>query len=682
MTVLQGVGPKVAAALARRLRTQSARCLDLVLLAPNGKIDTSSPDELALAVGQTICLEVEILAHRPAGRPGLPHLISATTAETEIDLVFFRARKVWLEQRFPVGSTLRLMGRIGVFRERYRMTHPVVLPERAQGAAAIGQYAKVQDVSPLRLEGFIAQALSLVPALPEWLDEEIVADQGWPSWQQAVRLLHASPTPVALEAARRRLACDEILAFQLALHRARATSGAGRAPVLHAAGMLGARLLASLPFAPTGDQHRAIGEITQDLARPAAMRRLLQGDVGSGKTLVGLAAMLHAVEAGAQAVLMAPTELLARQHHRTLAGWLQPLGVEIGLLTGEEPKRARRAVLDGLAAGELMLAVGTHALFQPAVAFKRLGLVVIDEQHRFGVDQRARLLEKAGEGVQAHLLAMTATPIPRTLLLSVYRDLSTSNLKEKPAGRQPIGTTLMSAGRIEAVIAACGRALANGAQIYWVCPAIEEADEGVAAAEERHATLAEAFGETVGLVHGRQPAIERDARLRAFVEGKLRLLVATTVIEVGVDVPSASVMIIDGAERFGLAQLHQLRGRVGRGSVNSHCLLLYGPKLGAMARQRLKTLRDVDDGFAIADVDLRLRGPGEVLGVRQSGLPPFRFADLARDADLFVIADEMARKVVENDEAASARNLLERLDRALKSPSNEHASTEQLQAWH
>jgi ATP-dependent DNA helicase RecG len=499
------------------------------------------------------------------------------------------------------------------------------------------------------------QALDALPDLPEWQDPAWLQARGWPGFATALGELHRPASAAAAtvdQPARRRLAFDELLANQLALAlvRRQATGQPGRA--LAGDGRHGAALLAALPFRLTAGQQRVLGEIRADLASPARMLRLLQGDVGSGKTLVALLAMLSAVEAGAQAAIMAPTEVLARQHQATLTRLLAPCGLFPTLLTGRERGVQRRRLLAAVAAGRAQLVVGTHALFQDDVAFADLALAVIDEQHRFGVHQRLGLATK---GPQTDLLVMTATPIPRTLVLALYGDMAVSELRDKPPGRQSIRTKALALGRLEHILARVAAALERGERLYWVCPLIGGAeaaeDPDQAAAEQRYQALEARFGPVVGLVHGRMPAAEKDRVMAAFAAGRVRLLVATTVIEVGVDVPEATVMVIERAERFGLAQLHQLRGRVGRGALPSSCLLLYGAGLGATARARLEVMRATEDGFRIAEEDLRLRGPGEVLGARQSGLPALRIADLALHVDLLAPVRDDVRLCLARDPA-------------------------------
>jgi ATP-dependent DNA helicase RecG len=497
--------------------------------------------------------------------------------------------------------------------------------------------------------------LEKLPELPEWHDPALISREKWPDWRQAVLLCHspeeAEKSPFAA-VARRRLAYDELLTDQLALAVVRRHHREAGGRKFQGDGKLRNKLIQSLPFELTEGQKQAAAEIAADMEAPRRMLRLLQGDVGSGKTIVALLAMLHAVESGAQAALMAPTEILAKQHHEKLSAILRPFGIEIGLLIGKGRGKERQSVVEKLAKGEISLVVGTHALFQNDIVFRNLGLAVVDEQHRFGVQQRLLLSEK-GRGVD--ILVMTATPIPRTLCLTAYGDMDVSRLLEKPAGRQPIDTRLIDLSRLDEVIGRLAPQLQNDKQVYWVCPLVEESEKSdLAAATERAELLRQRFGaDKVGLIHGRMKAEEKDAVMAAFVAGKTKILVATTVIEVGVDVANASIMIVEHAERFGLAQLHQLRGRVGRGSEKSACLLLYQAPLGETSKARLGMMRETTDGFKIAEEDLRLRGPGEVLGTRQSGAPEFRLANLGTDGDLLAIAHDDAMVIMNKDPSLS-----------------------------
>ncbi|MGH7091733.1 MAG: ATP-dependent DNA helicase RecG, partial [Stellaceae bacterium] len=496
----------------------------------------------------------------------------------------------------------------------------------------------------------IDAALERAPGLPEWIDPAYVARQGWTSWRATLAAAHAPVEDADLSPqspARRRLAFDELLANQLAIALVRAQRKHLPGRALKSAGRLRQSVVSALPFSLTQGQRRAVDEILADLGAPQRMNRLLQGDVGSGKTVVALFAMLEAVESGTQAALMAPTELLARQHFATLTELAGASGVEIALLTGREKGRLRDRLLARLAEGEIGIVVGTHAIVEPEVAFKDLALAVIDEQHRFGVEQRVAL---AAKGRVVDQLVMTATPIPRSLMLTQYGDLDVSLLHEKPAGRRPITTRTVPLERLEEVLGAVRRAFARRTKIYWICPLVEESEAvDLAAATERHARLKELFGERVGLVHGRMKGAERDAQMLAFAEGGTDLLVATTVVELGVDVPEATVMVVEHAERFGLAQLHQLRGRIGRGAEASACLLVYAAPLGETARGRLRILRESNDGFRIAEEDLRLRGAGELLGTRQSGLPELRLADALLHGELLEAARDDARLILDRD---------------------------------
>jgi ATP-dependent DNA helicase RecG len=504
-------------------------------------------------------------------------------------------------------------------------------------------YALSEGITSRRIGDFAGQALARAPELGEWVEPSLLAARGWPGWKDALSRAHADP---AEGAARERLAYDEVFANQLALMLVRASSRKRRGTPLRGDGRLRGAL--KLPYAPTGAQSRAIAEIDGDLQQEVPMLRLLQGDVGSGKTLVALMAMLSAVEAGAQAALLAPTEILARQHFETLSRQLAGVPVAVAILTGRDKGRVRESTLMGLADGSIDILVGTHAIFQDAVTYRRLGLAVVDEQHRFGVAQRMMLSAKAER--PPHLLVMTATPIPRTLTLTQYGEMDVSRLDEMPPGRQPIETRVLSSDRLPEVADGLARHIARGGQAYWVCPLVEENEAfDQAAAEERAQALRLRFGDKVGLVHGRMKGPEKDLVMAAFQKGEVAVLVATTVIEVGVDVPNATLMIVEGADRFGLAQLHQLRGRVGRGEGRSVCLLLRGNALSETARARLALLRESNDGFRIAEEDLRLRGAGEILGTKQSGEAQFRLASPEQIQALAPTATDDARLLVDRD---------------------------------
>jgi ATP-dependent DNA helicase RecG len=603
--------------------------------------------------GVIATLTVTVDAHVKPYHARQPYRVRCRDETGFLHLVFFHVKGDYLERLLPVGAVRVVSGRVEHFNNQIQITHPdhIVDAAEAEKLPAIEPVYPLTGGLPLRtVQKAVAAALSRVPALPEWTEPTLLAQRNWPSWREAVLALHAPASEADLlpeTPARERLAYDELMASQLAVALLRAHTRRLPGRVLKAPGVLRDKAIAALPYKLTLSQRQASAEIAGDMAARHRMLRLLQGDVGSGKTVVALIAMLDAVEAGAQAALMAPTEILARQHHGTLSALAAPAGVSVALLTGREKGKTREALLEGLHSGETRIAVGTHALFQESVEFKDLALAVIDEQHRFGVEQRAALSAK-GKGVD--ILAMTATPIPRTLMLAAYGDMEHSRLTEKPAGRQPITTRTVPLARLEEAVAGIDRALAGGAKVYWICPLVEESEQvDLAAVDERQAYLKERFGNRVGLVHGRMKGPQKDAAMEAFAHGDIDLLVATTVVEVGVDVPEATVMVVEHAERFGLAQLHQLRGRIGRGDKSSACLLLYGQPLGETAKQRLAILRETDDGFRIAEEDLKLRGAGEVLGTRQSGLPEFRLADLLVHAPLVQTARDDARLVLHRD---------------------------------
>ncbi|MBB5754059.1 ATP-dependent DNA helicase RecG [Prosthecomicrobium pneumaticum] len=661
VTSLAGVGPKIGEAFARLVGREAGeppRVLDLLFHLPYGLVDRRNRPGIALSPeGAIVTLEVRVDRHQPApaGNRRLPHRVFVQDETGEMALVYFHADKSWLERALPVGEIRFVSGRVEWFNGRPQMVHP----DHVVDAAAFAALPMIEPVYPMTaglprktVAKAIGAALDGLPLLPEWLDPALKAQQHWPDFATALGTVHrpAAPSDLAPDSpAMTRLAYDEFLANQLALALTRRTLRRAAGRERRGDGRLRTRIEAALPFSLTASQRTAIAEIERDLAGPERMLRLLQGDVGSGKTMVALMAMAIVAEAGGQAALMAPTEILARQHAKTLGPLAAAAGLRLAVLTGREKGRERAAILPRLADGGIDIVVGTHALFQDEVVFRDLALAVVDEQHRFGVHQRLTL---AAKGAAVDMLVMTATPIPRTLVLAAFGDMDVSKLTEKPAGRQPIETRTLPLDRLDAVVERIGAAVAAGARVYWVCPLVEESEElDVAAATAREKALAEALGPVVGLVHGRMRAADKDAAMRRFVLGETRVLVATTVIEVGVDVPEASIMVIEHAERFGLAQLHQLRGRVGRGSARSSCLLLYKGPLGPVAHDRLAIMRDTEDGFRIAEEDLRLRGEGEILGTRQSGTPGFRIARLEHHGALLEIARDDARLIVERDAA-------------------------------
>ena len=652
LTSLDGVGPKTAALL-EKIDIEKPK--DMVLTLPASLIDRRlRPTVLGAVLPQVMTVEVTVGRHQPNSQKGRPYRIFVRDAETEFLLVFFHPNKGWLERMLPAGQTRIVSGKVEMFDGLAQMPHPDHILSRREAEALPAfepVYPLTAGVTQKVMAKAAAAALGGVPDLPEWIDPGVLTEKAWPGWRAALAAAHAPRSEADLSAtapARARLAYDELLAHQatLALARAKRLRAPGRASA--GDGALRAKVLAALPFAPTGAQTRAIAEITEDLASDRRVNRLLQGDVGSGKTLVALMAALAVVEAGGQAALMAPTEILARQHRAGLEEWAAAAGVTLDLLTGRDRGAERAAKLGALADGTTDILIGTHALFQADVAFRDLRLAIVDEQHRFGVRQRMDLGAK-GEAVD--VLVMTATPIPRSLELAHYGDMELSVLDEKPPGRKPVETVAVPAGRLEDVVARLGAAIAEGRQAYWVCPLVSESEESDATAVVvRHRALAATLGaDVVGLVHGQMPVAEKDAAMADFVSGRTRALVATTVIEVGVNVPNATIMVIEGAEGFGLAQLHQLRGRVGRGADVSTCVLLYDPPLGETAEARLRILRETEDGFRIAEEDLRLRGAGDVLGVAQSGLPRFRNADPESQTELMRLAQSDARALVDRD---------------------------------
>ncbi len=649
---LAGVGPRIRQGLERLAGT---RVVDLLWHLPVGLVDRGwEPDVADVLDGRVATLTVTVGKHQKPPNRRVPYRIPCSDDSGKITLIFFHGVPKYLKEQLPEDETRIISGRVEFYDGKPQMTHPdyILKPENKNSLPAVEPvYPLTQGVTNKTLVKAIQGALERAPDLPEWLDEAYLKVQKWPEWRAAIEAAHTPTTNTALDPddpARARLAYDELLANQLALALVRHHARKRKGRAIAATGEIRSRILAALPYQLTASQETTLAEIDADMRAPDAMLRLIQGDVGSGKTIVAFLAMVSAVEAGAQAALLAPTEILARQHFAGLSELGEAAGVKIELLTGRNKGKGREAILQRLKAGEIDMLIGTHALIQEDVAFADLALAVIDEQHRFGVYQRLAL---AGKGSPApDVLVMTATPIPRTLTLTIYGDMEVSRITEKPPGRQPIETRVVSLSRLNEVVESIARAVNAGRRAYWVCPLVEESEViDLAAAEARAAALKERLGKKVGLVHGRMKAAEKDAAMAAFVAGDTQVLVATTVIEVGVDVPEASIMIIEHAERFGLAQLHQLRGRVGRGPEKSSCVLLRADEMGEAARARLKVMRETEDGFLIAEEDLRLRGAGELLGTRQSGFPRFRVADIAEHGELLATAGDDARLVMARD---------------------------------
>ena len=649
---LDGVGPRLSQLIGKIAGT---RIVDLLFHLPSGVIDRSwRPKLIEAGEGRMATFVLNVLDHVPRRDPRRPARVRCSDDTAVVELVFFHAKGDWLTRALPVGSKRLVSGRVERFGSRLQMVHPdhIVPPDEADRLPAYEPvYPLTEDLSAKTLARAVHGALELLPALPEWLDGSFATSRGWPTFTDAIRAAHVPENDddlSALAPVHARLAYDELLANQLALALIRKRLRTHKGRPLKGDGLLVGRARAALPFALTREQEKVLTEIHADMVAPQRMLRLLQGDVGAGKTVIAMLAMLTAVEAGTQAALMAPTELLARQHFTALAPLAEAAGARIEILTGRERGLSREQILDALQNGEIDILVGTHALFSEDVAFRDLGLAVVDEQHRFGVHQRLKLQGK-GEA-PADVLVMTATPIPRTLALTAYGDMDVSRLDGLPPGRKPVDTRLVSSERLDEVVERLRRAIRQGDRAYWVCPLIDESEKAdLAAAQERATSLMKVLGAKVGIVHGRMKPRERDAAMARFRSGETPVLVATTVIEVGVDVPEATIMVIEHAERFGLAQLHQLRGRVGRGSTRAICLLMYQPPLGETAKARLTVLRETNDGFAIAEEDLRLRGAGELLGTKQSGAPQFRLADLSTHADLLATARDDARLIVERD---------------------------------
>ncbi len=658
LTSLPGVGPKLEVLYAKLLGREAPRVIDLLLHMPSGTIDRRARPKLnEVLPGQVVTVDVTVLEHRPSppNRPRAPYrVVTGDDTAATLTLTFFHARRDYLEKLLPIGEKRYISGTAEFYDGNLQMVHP----DRVVDEKGFANLPLVEPVYPLT-EGLglgvvrkaMDGALARLPDLPEWQDEAWVSRERFPPFTEALQQLHRplEPSHVAPESlAWTRLAFDELLAGQLALAlvRAHMRRQAGRGS--SSEGHLRAKVMKALPYALTHSQQLAVNDIVNDLALPQRMLRLLQGDVGSGKTVVALIAAASVIEAGRQAAIMAPTEILARQHLATIQPLADAAGIRVALLTGRDRGGEREAILDRLVLGDIDLLIGTHALFQDDVAFHDLALAIVDEQHRFGVHQRLALTNK-GDAVD--VLVLTATPIPRTLVLTFFGDMDVSELREKPAGRQPIDTRTIPLSRVGDVEDAVGRAIDEGKRAYWVCPLVEESEKvDLAAAEERYQDLRQRFGAKVDLIHGKMKSAEKDAAMARFAAGTSQLLVATTVIEVGVDVPEATIMVIEHAERFGLAQLHQLRGRVGRGAGKSTCLLLYKAPLGETAKSRLAILRETEDGFRIAEEDLKLRGEGDLLGTRQSGLPGFHVARIETHGKYLGAARDDAALILSRDQ--------------------------------
>ncbi len=656
---LKGIGPAVKPKLAK-MGIETVK--DMLFHLPSGLVDRSFRPALDDAPSQrVITVLVTIDEHRAAKRGSRqPYQVACHNETGTLLLTFFRPYLPYIQSNLPVGEQRLVSGRVERYHGVLQMAHPdyILPPEKAADLYKPEPiYPLTAGISNKQMRGWVEQALKKLPDLPEWGDVAYLSQQHWASFAEVLRAAHyVMPTggeqrqETEPQADKNRLAYDEVLANQLAMAVMRQHQQRKGGVRLALGGALETALRQCLPFALTGGQEQMLGEIASDVNSGQRMLRLLQGDVGSGKTVVALIAMLAAVEAGKQAALMAPTEIVARQHVAWISAQCEALGIKVALLTGSVKGAQRRQVQEGMESGAISLVVGTHALFQESVSFHDLALVVIDEQHRFGVNQRLRLSEKGH--MPPHVLLMTATPIPRSLTMAMFGDMDVSRLSEKPPGRKPVDTRVIPLSRYDEVVARLEKVIESGARAYWICPLVEESDKGMAlaAAEQRAVEFRERFGaETVGLVHGRISGTEREETLGKFQRGEHRILIATTVVEVGVNVPEATIMVIEHAERFGLAQLHQLRGRVGRGEAASHCLLLYSESVGQSGIERLKTMRQSEDGFFIAEEDLRIRGGGELLGTRQSGLPVFRFADLAEHKDIIQAARDDARLIVQRD---------------------------------
>ena len=652
ISVLKGIGSKTVKLLQNLLG--SSKIVDLAFHLPAGIVDRSYRPRLKDAVPGRICtVRVKVVEHIAPKTRQQPYRVLVSDGSEDLTLVFFKVYADSIAKNLPVGAVRIVSGKLESFNGMLQMAHPdYIVPEAESDKIPAFEpvYPLTAGISNKMLNKYAEQALARVPALPEWLDAAFVKQHGWDDFRTALLKAHhphyqQDLEPYAKE--RARLAYDELLANQLTLAIARERVKKQNGRIIRGNGLLRKKILEKLPFALTSAQKNVLAEIYADQAEPLRMLRLLQGDVGSGKTIVAFLAMLNAVESGLQAAIMAPTEILAKQHFETIAPMCEDIGITAALLTGKTKGKARAEILSRLAEGSINILIGTHALFQEDVSYHELGFVVVDEQHRFGVHQRLKLSEK---GNKADVLVMTATPIPRTLVLTSYGDMEYSKIDQVPEGRKPVDTRVLPLSKLAETVAALKRKIESGTRAYWVCPLVEESEKSdLAAAEARFEDLRKIFGNDVGLVHGKMKEKDKDAVMERFKRGEIKLLVATTVIEVGVNVPEATIMVIEHAERFGLAQLHQLRGRVKRGFEAATCLLLYGQPLSETAHERLNIMKQTEDGFLIAEKDLELRGGGEILGTRQSGFCQFRLADMEYHKNLLFIANQDAKLILNKD---------------------------------
>jgi ATP-dependent DNA helicase RecG len=652
VNTLKGVGPRIATYLEK---LAGGKIVDLLWHIPNDILHRKKISSLTMSeIGELVTVQVEVTQHRPSSNRRAPYKIEVLCYNQPLTLVYFNGREDYLRRTLPEGETRIISGRLEEYSGSFQITHPdfaVALSDADQIPENEPVYPLTAGLTASALFKAIQQALDLLPDLEEWQDREFVNKNNWRSWRDCAQKLHRPINESDLEPGdpdRSRLAYDELLANQLALEMVRNQFKRANGQAIIGNHSISSKILLSLPWQLTAGQQEAIDEILADMRSDNRMLRLLQGDVGSGKTIVALLAMASAAECGKQSALMVPTEILARQHYKSISEMTETSGLKVEILTGRLKGSKRNQLLADLAEGNIDILIGTHALFQEDVIYHDLALAIIDEQHRFGVQQRLALTNKGRNTVD--ILAMTATPIPRTLAMTAYGDMDVSAIRGKPPGRQPVTTAIIDLQKLDDVVVSLQRKLDAGDQIYWVCPLVEESElVDMAAAEQRFRELQFHFKDTVGLVHGQMSSEDKDNAMHRFTKGETRILVATTVIEVGVDIPEATVMIIEHAERFGLAQLHQLRGRVGRGGLAGTCLLLYASPLGETQCARLSIMRETEDGFRIAEEDLRLRGAGELLGTRQSGMPDFRIADLIAHGDLLLAARDDARLIMNKD---------------------------------